>query len=112
MNLDGRLRDRMLPPAFGWAAWFLRRIVDELGALPLPEAIRRITSLPAAQAGLGDRGRLAVGSKADVVVLDPRRFASPTRSGRRPLRRASTSRSSTARWHSRTAASRTHAPGR
>ena len=70
MNLDGRLRDRMLPPAFGWAAWFLRRIVGELGALPLPEAIRRITSLPAMQAGLGDRGRVVVGSKADLVALD------------------------------------------
>ena len=77
MNLEGRLRDRMLPPAFGWAAWFLRRIVGEIGALPLPEAIRRVTSLPAAQAGLGDRGRLAVGSKADLVVLDPSAVREP-----------------------------------
>ena len=52
MRLASPLRARMLPGAFTWAAWFLRRIVREWGALPLEEAVRRITSLPADQAGL------------------------------------------------------------
>jgi N-acyl-D-aspartate/D-glutamate deacylase len=69
MNLAGPLRGRMLPPAFGWAAWYLRRAIGELGALPLEQAIRRITWLPAAQAGLADRGRLVPGARADLAVL-------------------------------------------
>ena len=70
MDLGSRLLPRLLPGAFTWAAWFLRRAVMETGALGLPEAIRRITSLPAAQAGLADRGRLGLGARADVVVFD------------------------------------------
>ena len=47
-------------------------IVDgDRGLLPLPEAIRKMTSLPAAKLGLRDRGRLAPGAAADVVVFDP-----------------------------------------
>lgn len=71
MRLDGPLRARLLPGAFSWASWYLRRIIREFGALPLAEGIRRITSLPAEQAGLVGRGRLAVGAHADVVVFDP-----------------------------------------
>lgn len=77
MNLGSRLLPRLLPGAFTWAAWYLRRVVGELGALPLPEAIRRITSLPAQQAGLVDRGRLVVGARADVVVFDPTSIREP-----------------------------------
>ena len=71
MDLDSRLLPRLLPGAFTWAAWYLRRVVVESAALGLPEAISRITSLPASQAGLTDRGRLTVGARADVVVFDP-----------------------------------------
>ena len=39
--------------------------------LPLPEAIRRITSLPADAFGLRGRGRLAAGAFADLVIFDP-----------------------------------------
>ncbi|MBM4407395.1 MAG: amidohydrolase family protein [Chloroflexi bacterium] len=70
MDLGSRLLARLLPGAFTWAAWYLRRIVREVRALPLPEAIRRITSLPALQAGLADRGRLVAGARADIVVFD------------------------------------------
>ena len=38
---------------------------------PLEEAVRKMTSLAASRAVLSDRGRLAVGLKADVVVFDP-----------------------------------------
>ena len=45
--------------------------VREKGLLTLEEAIRKMTSLPAARLGLGDRGLLRPGMKADLVVLDP-----------------------------------------
>jgi N-acyl-D-amino-acid deacylase len=77
MSLDGPLRARLLPGAFTWAAWYLRRVIGDLGALELPEAIRRITSLPAEQAGLVGRGRLAVGAHADVVLFDPANVREP-----------------------------------
>jgi len=41
------------------------------GLLPLEEAIRKMTSLPAAVIGLRDRGRLAPGLVADLVAFDP-----------------------------------------
>ena len=40
------------------------------GRLGLPEVIRELTSVPARIAGLADRGRIAVGYKADLNVLD------------------------------------------
>jgi N-acyl-D-aspartate/D-glutamate deacylase len=40
------------------------------GRLPLPQIVRALTSVPADAVGLGDRGRLAVGLKADVNLID------------------------------------------
>jgi N-acyl-D-amino-acid deacylase len=65
----------ILHGAFSWAAWTLRRLVRETRALALPEAIRRLTSLPASRAGLDQRGRLVVGAPADLVVFDPSAIA-------------------------------------
>jgi N-acetylglucosamine-6-phosphate deacetylase len=47
----------------------LRNLVDVIG-LPLDDASRRVSANPAEFLELGDRGRLAVGAWADVVVLD------------------------------------------
>jgi N-acyl-D-aspartate/D-glutamate deacylase len=49
----------------------LGRHVRERGLLDLPTAIRKMTGLPAARFGLRDRGVLAAGTVADVVVFDP-----------------------------------------
>jgi N-acyl-D-amino-acid deacylase len=38
--------------------------------LDLSTAVRKMTSMPADQIGLPDRGRLAPGKKADLVVFD------------------------------------------
>jgi N-acyl-D-amino-acid deacylase len=42
--------------------------------LTVEEAIARLTSRPAALLGLADRGRVAEGLRADLVLLDPERF--------------------------------------
>lgn len=39
--------------------------------MPLAEALRKMTSLPAARLRLADRGRIATGLAADIVVFDP-----------------------------------------
>jgi N-acyl-D-aspartate/D-glutamate deacylase len=44
--------------------------VREKGVLSLEEGVRMLTSRPAEVVGLKDRGRLAVGSPADVVIFD------------------------------------------
>jgi N-acyl-D-aspartate/D-glutamate deacylase len=41
------------------------------GRLTVAEAVRELTSAPARVAGLADRGRIAVGYKADLNVVDP-----------------------------------------
>jgi N-acyl-D-aspartate/D-glutamate deacylase len=44
------------------------------GRFSVPDAVRRLTSVPARVAGLGDRGRIAVGYKADLNVIDHARL--------------------------------------
>jgi N-acyl-D-amino-acid deacylase len=53
----------------------LGRYVRERKVMSLATAIRKMTSMPAARVRLADRGRLAVGMAADVVVFDPARIA-------------------------------------
>jgi N-acyl-D-amino-acid deacylase len=43
----------------------------DVGLFALPEAVRRMTSLPADWFGLAGRGRLAGGAFADLVLFDP-----------------------------------------
>jgi N-acyl-D-amino-acid deacylase len=72
------------PRAYGTFPRFLRMSLDGR-TVPLPEAIRKITSLPASHFGLAGRGAIAAGARADVVVFDPARvrdvatFADPRR---------------------------------
>ncbi|MCB9876557.1 MAG: amidohydrolase family protein [Planctomycetes bacterium] len=49
----------------------LGRYVRERHVLDLPRAIAKMTVVPARVIGLADRGRLAVGQWADLVVFDP-----------------------------------------
>lgn len=61
----------LMPKSFGALPLILGSYVRERGVLPLAEAIRRMTSVPAERLGLADRGVLAAGRAADVVVFDP-----------------------------------------
>jgi N-acyl-D-amino-acid deacylase len=63
------------PRNYGTCPRLLGHYVRDHGLLSLPEAIRKMTSLPAAKLGLGDRGRLEPGAVADVVVFDPATIA-------------------------------------
>jgi len=58
------------PHHFGWVPHVLARWVRERQWLSLEEAIRRMTSFPAARAGIRDRGVLRPGMYADVMVFD------------------------------------------
>jgi N-acyl-D-aspartate/D-glutamate deacylase len=53
------------------ATYLLGRWVREKQALSLEQAIRMLTSRPAEVFGIADRGRLAEGWPADIVVFDP-----------------------------------------
>jgi N-acyl-D-amino-acid deacylase len=59
------------PRNYGTCPRFLGHYVRERAVVSLPEAIRKMTSLPATKLGLRDRGRLEPGAVADVVVFDP-----------------------------------------
>jgi N-acyl-D-amino-acid deacylase len=61
------------PRSYGCYPRVLGHYVRERRALSLESAIRKSTSLPADQAGLRDRGRVAPGKKADLVAFDAAR---------------------------------------
>src|SRR6202043_3060306 len=59
------------PRSYGTFARVLGAYVREKKILTLEEAVRRMSSFPAARLKLYDRGELRPGMKADVVVFDP-----------------------------------------
>jgi N-acyl-D-amino-acid deacylase len=63
------------PRAYGNFSRLLGQYVREEKIITVQEAIRRLTSLPAYNIGISDRGQLSEGYYADVVVFDPRRIA-------------------------------------
>jgi N-acyl-D-aspartate/D-glutamate deacylase len=69
---DGPLSEsRSHPRAWGTFARILGKYVREERLLTLEEAIRKMTSRPAARVGLHDRGILRPGMAADLTVFDP-----------------------------------------
>jgi len=59
------------PRAYGNFARVLGLFVREEKLMPLEEAIRKLTHLPATNLKIRERGSLQVGNYADVVVFDP-----------------------------------------
>ena len=59
------------PRGYGNNARFLARYIRELKLMPLEEGVRKMTSLPARTFGLTDRGSVAPGAAADLVVFNP-----------------------------------------
>jgi N-acyl-D-amino-acid deacylase len=59
------------PRAYGTYPRVLQHYVGELGLLRLEEAVHRMTGMVARKLGLRDRGVLAPGAMADLVIFDP-----------------------------------------
>ena len=61
------------PRLWGAFARVLGPCVRDQGLFALPEAVRKMTSLPASVFGLADRGLVREGAYADLVLFDPAR---------------------------------------
>lgn len=59
------------PRGYGSNARVLGVYVREKKLLPLEEAVRKMTSMPAQRFGITDRGLLREGYRADIVIFDP-----------------------------------------
>ncbi len=67
----------------GYCTYLLGKWVRGKQLMPLEHAVHRLTAQPADLFGLTDRGRLAPGLAADIVIFDPRTVGSPERPVRR-----------------------------
>jgi N-acyl-D-amino-acid deacylase len=63
------------PRAYGNFARLLGKYVRDEHVIPLEEAIRKLTSFPAATLRMRERGQLAPGYFADIVIFDPKTIA-------------------------------------
>jgi N-acyl-D-amino-acid deacylase len=63
-------RSRPHPRSYGTFPRVLGYYRRDRGLFDLPTAVKKMTSMPADQMGISDRGRLARGMKADLVVFD------------------------------------------
>jgi len=59
------------PSAYGWFPSIIGHYSREPGLLPVEEAVRKMTGLPASRYKLAGRGMLKEGAYADLVVFDP-----------------------------------------
>lgn len=69
---DGLPNDvRPHPRLWGTFPRVLGRYARDAGLMPLETAVAKMTGQTAAALGLGDRGRIAAGQRADLVLFDP-----------------------------------------
>lgn len=72
------------PRSFGTFPRVLGRYVRERGTLPLADAIHKMSGEPARRLGLSDRGTIAEGCFADLVLFDPATVIDRAEFGRAP----------------------------
>ena len=63
------------PRSYGTFPRVLGKYIREEKILPLPEMIRKMTSVPAEKFGFAGRGLLQSGKLADITIFDPERVA-------------------------------------
>ena len=66
-TLSGLVMNRS---SYGYAPRFIREYALDRRLMSVEEAVRKMTSLPAGSVGIRDRGRIARGMAADLVVMD------------------------------------------
>jgi len=71
---DGIFGEHPHPRLYATAPRFLGRFALREGLLDADDAVDRLTARAADRLGLADRGRIAVGKRADLVLLDPARY--------------------------------------
>jgi len=68
-------RSRPHPRSYGTFPRVLGHYVRQRKVLSLAQAVKKMTSMPADQIGIKDRGLIAKGKKADLVIFDPESVA-------------------------------------
>ncbi|PZM81245.1 MAG: D-aminoacylase [Candidatus Melainabacteria bacterium] len=68
------LKSQTHPRAYGNFARLLEKYVRNEKVVTLPDAIRRLTALPAANLGLLFRGKIDQGYAADIAIFDPEKI--------------------------------------
>lgn len=71
---DGVFNPHPHPRLYGTAPKVLGRYTLRENLISLPEAVTRLAAGPARLLGLDDRGAVAEGRRADLVLIDPRRY--------------------------------------
>lgn len=69
----------MHPRAWGSFPKLLREYVRERGILTLEQAIHKMTGMPARRMGFANKGRIAPGCDADLLLFDPQAFTDDAR---------------------------------
>ena len=72
----GSLAHRDRPNSYGTFPRVFEHYVRQRGVLTWPQAVQKLTAVPAQRLGLFDRGILRPGLKADIVVFNPETIAS------------------------------------
>jgi N-acyl-D-amino-acid deacylase len=77
----------IMPKTFGSFPQILGRYVREAGVMPLEHAVHQMTQVPALRVAITDRGVLADGAAADLVIFDPATIANRATEGGDPAAR-------------------------
>ncbi|MDA0991104.1 MAG: amidohydrolase family protein [Verrucomicrobia bacterium] len=71
---DGLLAEAKFLGAYSWAAWMYSKLTGSPVRMTPEKAIAKLSAEPAERFRLKDRGIIAAGKKADIVVVEPMRF--------------------------------------
>lgn len=71
---DGLLADAKFLGAYSWAAWMFTKLTGSPNSMTPERAIAKLAAEPAERFKLKDRGTIASGKKADIIVFEPGRI--------------------------------------